>query len=103
MKSESEKRCIIDWLKWKYWRVRKKEKGQILNEVVERIGVCRKRAIRLLSREGRGRPVNRKKAGRKSTYQDEAFKDALRKVWRESKYMCRRNRTFYHAEVATCA
>jgi hypothetical protein len=49
MASQLEKRCIITVLKERYRRVGRREKGEILTELCNRLSVGRKHAIRLLS------------------------------------------------------
>lgn len=53
--------------------------------------MCRKTAIRLLSRRRKGRPAIPRKAGRKPKYQGVEFGLALKSLWKESGYMCERN------------
>jgi len=57
-----EKRCIIDVLKSKHRRAKKKVKGEIITELSERLSVGRKHAIKLLSSKKSGRP---KKGGKR--------------------------------------
>ena len=90
MKSGIEKRCIIGMLRDRHRRSGKKEKGEIINELCEKLEVGRKHAIRLLASEKVGRPKNPVKRGRPGRYQDKAFKDALRRVWKIVRYPCGR-------------
>ena len=87
---EEEKRCILALLRERHRRGSKKEKGRIITEVCERFSVGRKHAIRLLSAERVGRPRNSAGRGRPGKYQDKAFKDALRRVWKVVRYPCGR-------------
>ena len=90
MKSELEKRCIIDMLRNRHRRCKKKQKGEIITELCEQLRVGRKHAIRLLSSDKVGRPKNPAKRGRPGKYQDKAFRDALRLVWKITRYPCGR-------------
>jgi len=86
----TEKRFFISTLRERYRRASKKKKGEILDEVEEQLSVSRKHAIRLLSRNDSGRPRNPVKRGRPGKYKDPEFKQALRKVWKLTRYMCSR-------------
>lgn len=90
MRSELEKRYILGVLKERHRRAGRHQKGEIIGEVCQQFGVCRKHAIRLLGAREPGRPGNPGKHGRPSRYQDKAFKDALRKVWKIVRYPCGR-------------
>lgn len=85
-----EKRCLIEVLGVKYRRSNKKVKGEVLNELCERLSVCRKHAIRLLSPKPPGRPLKPFKRGRPSKYRDAEFIAALRIVWKVMRYACGR-------------
>jgi hypothetical protein len=89
--NQLEKRCLIEVLKSRYRRARKKEKGEIITELSERIGVGRKQSQRLLSNHDVGRPRNPLQRGRRSKYRDAEFVSALKLVWRITKYMCARH------------
>ncbi len=91
MSNKIEKDILIDYLSSKYRRVRKKHKAEIINEVMTKLGVCRKHASLLLRPKTTGRPCKGDKRGRPSKYQREDFKVALRRVWRAAKYMCGRS------------
>lgn len=86
-----EKRCFIEDLRSRYGRSKKEAKGRILDMLEECLGVGRRQAKRLMESQGVGRPRNRKRAGRRGKYQDREFKQALRRVWREMRYMCSRH------------
>lgn len=90
MKSAVEKRCIVEVLRVRHRRARKKQKGEIITELCEQLSVSRKYAISLLSPLEVGRPKKSCKRGRPSKYQDKPFKDALRKVWKVARYQCGR-------------
>ena len=90
MLSALEKQCIIKILKERHRRAKKRQKGEVISELCERLSVGRKHAIRLLSAESVGRPGNPGRRGRPSRYQDREFKDALRRVWRIVRYPCGR-------------
>jgi len=89
--NQLEKRCLIEVLKSRYRRARKKEKGEIITKLSERIGVGRKQSQRLLSNHDVGRPRNPLQRGRRSKYRDAEFVSALKLVWRITKYMCARH------------
>lgn len=91
MASELEKRCIVETLRSRYRRARKGEKGEILTELCKRLSVGRKHAIRLLAAQSVGRPKNPTRRGRPSRYRDFEFIQALRLVWKTTKYMCGRH------------
>jgi hypothetical protein len=44
-----EKRCIVEVLRYKYRRGNKRERGRLLTVLMERLGVGRRQARRLLS------------------------------------------------------
>jgi hypothetical protein len=77
-------------LRERHRRCRKGLKGAIISELCELLGVCRKQAIRLLNESEVGRPRKPGKRGRPGKYQDKAFKDALRKIWKMTRYPCGR-------------
>ena len=85
-----EKRCFIEVLGLRYRRARKKAKGRVLDELCERLGVTRKWGIRLLSARGAGRPRKPDKRGRPPEYHGGEFIQALRLVWKKTRYMCGR-------------
>jgi hypothetical protein len=81
----------ISWLRRRYKEAKRKEKTEILTEVVERFSVGRRQAKRLMNEEstrGRSKPSQR---GRPSKYQDPEFIKALRVVWKSTKFMCSRH------------
>lgn len=88
---ELVRRSLLEHLRPRYHRSSKKEKGEIITEVVERLSVCRKRAIRLLAKQKAGRPKKSPARGRPSCYSDGEFQRALRLVWKETGYMCGRH------------
>jgi hypothetical protein len=90
MVCREEKLSIVGFLRDKHRRALKKEKGVIIDELCNRIGCTRKHAIKLLSRNSVGRPVKPGRRGRPGKYQDKAFKDALRIIWRLTKNLCGR-------------
>lgn len=88
MESGIEKRCIIELLRNRYRRAQKKEKGIIIDELIAKLDVSRKHAIRLLNPQNIGRPRKPGKAGRPSKYRDYEFVQALRLTWRIMLQMC---------------
>lgn len=80
----------IELLRYRYRWYSKKRKGEVLDELQERFLVDRKYLVRLLGRRKGGRPKNPNKGGRPSKYGDAAFQQALRKMWKVTKYMCGR-------------
>ena len=90
MTSTIEKQCILKVLRARYERGGKLHKSAIITELCERLSVGRKHAIRLLNSHAVGRPRNPYKRGRPGKYQDKAFKDALRKIWKITRYPCGR-------------
>lgn len=89
--NELEKRCIIEVFRTKYQRAGKRVKGEILSEVMRRLGVGRRQARRLLSVLRRvGRPRIGQRRGRPSKYGSTEFRAALRVVWTLSGFMCSR-------------
>jgi len=87
-----EKRCLVEVLKSRYRRARKKQKGEVITELSDRLGIGRKQSQRLLSSiQEAGRPRNPLKRGRRSKYRDAEFISALKLVWRTTKYMCARH------------
>jgi hypothetical protein len=83
---EIEKSVFLEPLRWKYHRVSKKEKGEILDEVCHRLGCHRKHATRLLRAENLKRKPKGKKRGRRSKYDSPEFLRALRKLWAETEF-----------------
>lgn len=80
----------VRWLQRRYAAARREEKGRLLNEVEERFSVCRRQAKRLVTTTDRSgcKPGKR---GRPSKYGDRPFLDALRLLWKTSRYMCSRH------------
>lgn len=83
-------------IRLRYLNGNRKSKDEILKSLELLHGYHRKSAIRLLRQElnrmlsSKPRKVV-KKRGAKSFYQDQKFKDALRRVWKELDFMCSRN------------
>ena len=90
MKSKAERAVILLILRERHHRGSKKEKGVIITEACKELSVSRKHAIRLLRGPGVGRPKNPGKRGRPGIYQDKAFRDALRKIWKIIRFLCGR-------------
>ena len=90
MQSELEKRSIVETLRSKHRRAGKSGKGLIIDELCERLSVCRKHAIRLLSGNGVGRPRKPGRRGRPSQYRSPEFISGLRLVWAKMRYPCGR-------------
>lgn len=90
MKSAVDKRRILGMLRERHRRCRKGLKGGIITELCELLEEGRKQAIRVLNESEVGRPGKPGKRGRPGKYQDKAFKDALRKIWKITRYPCRR-------------
>lgn len=86
-----ERRRYLEWLGKEYRRGGKEKKGEILTQVSERLGVCRRQARRLLAAKEVGRPKKLSRRGRPGRYQDSEFKDALKLMWRTCRYMCSRH------------
>ena len=87
---EPVKRWILESLREKYHRVRKKEQGAILDEVQRHLCCHRKHAVRVMNEASGGKPKKLKR-GRKSKYDSPEFLRALHKV--------RRVMEFRNAEV----
>lgn len=86
-----EKRSILEFLRSKYRRTKRKpEKVGILDEVVKLLEVGRRQAKRLMAIREPGRPKNPDRRGRPGKYQDSEFKQALKEVWATTHYMCGR-------------
>lgn len=85
-----EKEYYIKGLRERYRKARKGRKGEILTEVGSALGVSRRQARRLMEPEAAGRPRKPGKRGRRGKYQDREFTEALRTVWRLSRFMCSR-------------
>lgn len=83
-----EKHYYIKNLRYTYKRSKKSNKGKILDEIVARLSINRKSAIRLMSSKAAGRPKSPIKRGRPGKYQNQEFIQSLKKVWRLSGYMC---------------
>jgi hypothetical protein len=88
---EAIKRNLISRLKERYASSSKHEKGKILSQVELSLGVCRRQARRLLGSSRRGRPRKKDGRGRPGVYRDAEFVNTLRRVWKESYYMCSRH------------
>lgn len=86
-----EKVSYISYLKSKYKRANRSKKTEILTEIQDRLSCTRKHAIRLMNTISFGRPKSPIKRGRPGKYQDKEFKQALRKVWKLSGYLCSRS------------
>jgi len=80
----------IEVLKYRYRRMSKKRKGEVLKELEERFFVDRKYLMRLLACKQGGRPKTPAGKGRPSKYGDAKFQAALRKVWKITYFMCGR-------------
>lgn len=77
------KSILIESFRWKYHRSGKKVRGEILDELEERLKLHRKYIVRLL-KEAQELPKKlkpNKKRGRKSKYDDPEFLKALRGLW----------------------
>lgn len=85
-----ERLSIIDVLRSQHRRASKLRKGEIITETCERLNVCRKQAIRLLSPKNVGRPKKPVGRGRPSKYQDAEFVKALKLFWKLSRFVCGR-------------
>jgi len=88
--TEIEKSEWFRRFKIRYLQSSKREKKELLNSVESTLGIHRKSAIRLLRRKiaGRKPKINR---GRKSKYDCPKFINALRYIWKQTKYMNSRN------------
>lgn len=85
MKARKE---IIEKQAGKYRKASKKEKTAMLNAVCSATGLSRDRAARILHGEKpKGGEKNRKKPGRRTTY-DSAVRQALRKIWVYMDFAC---------------
>ena len=84
-----EKRCFLDVLRAKYVKAKKKGKGAILDEVISKLSVSRKHAIKLMRPSEVGRPAKLSKGGRPSKYKNNPeFLNALKVLWRVMKHPC---------------
>ena len=84
-----EKRCFLDVLRTKYVKAKKKGKGAILDEVISKLSVSRKHAIKLMRPSEVGRPAKLSKGGRPSKYKNNPeFLNALKVLWRVMKHPC---------------
>jgi len=81
----------ISWLGRRYKLSSRKQKSEILTEVVERFSVGRRQAKRLMSGDFRGGKKKAAKRGRPSKYQEACFMKALRLAWKSTKFMCSRH------------
>lgn len=81
----------ISWLRRRYGDSSRKEKSEILNEVVERFSVCRRQAKRLMAAKNGSVKPQTSKRGRPSKYSDPEFIKALRLIWKTTKFMCSRH------------
>ena len=66
--------------RYRYEKLSKKQKGEILDEIQEKLGVCRRQALRLVKKREQGRP-KKKRVGRRSKYQSIEFKKAFKEIW----------------------
>lgn len=85
-----EKYCFLEPLRYKYKEAKKKEKGAILDSVQECLELSRRQARRLMEGRNVGRPKNPGKAGRRGKYQDLAFRQSLKEVWKKMHFVCSR-------------
>jgi hypothetical protein len=85
--NQVEKQCVISIFQARYSHGGKKEKGQILDEVCERLRVGRRQARRLLEKRPPGRPRKPETRGRPRKYGDPEFTRALRGLWKTTRYM----------------
>ena len=88
MKREIEEKA--EWLrlfKDKYRKARKSGKIKLLDELISVHGMHRKSAIRLMANRKGGRKTEGLRRGPKPRYQGKEFVQALRQVWRETKFM----------------
>ena len=83
-----ERANVIGYLGARYRRSAKAGKGEILRELEERLGIGRRQARRLLSPGEPGRPKKPDMRGRPSKYGDVEFRQALKGMWRTTRYMC---------------
>jgi len=86
-----KKQCLIEFLRPKYQVCGKKKRGEILDELVESLGVCRRQARRLMEPKPVGRPRKLDGRGRPSKYGVPGFEAALRFIWKKTRYMCSRH------------
>ena len=89
-------REYIAAVRGRYLKANKVDKGKILEEFVQVAGYHRKAAIRLLHRDGSGRPSKRR--GRQRRYGNEVV-DALRRVWEASDRLCSKRLKPFLAEL----
>lgn len=85
--NKEEKETYLFIQRYKYGKLNKKQKGKILDEIQEKLGVSRRQALRLVKKREQGRPVKRR-AGRRSKYQRDDFKKALKEIWMLHDYSC---------------
>ena len=76
-KEEKEYYLLVQ--RYRYEKLSKKQKGEILDEIQEKLGVSRRQALRLVKKREQGRP-KKKRAGRRSKYQSDEFKKALKEI-----------------------
>lgn len=81
------KQCHLNRLRSRYSRSSKGEKGEILREVQEFLGVGNRQARRTMQPQKVGRP-SKSARGRPGIYQDKDFQNALRMTWKYTNYMC---------------
>ena len=82
-----EKEYYLFVQRYRYEKLSKKQKGEILDEIQEKLGVCRRQALRLVKKREQGRP-KKKRVGRRSKYQSIEFKKALKEIWVLHDYAC---------------
>lgn len=71
----------------RYRKANRSGKKSLLDELISVHGMHRKSAIRLMAVRRAGRKAEGKPRGPKPRYQAKAFTEALRQVWRETKFM----------------
>ena len=88
MKREIDEKA--EWLRLfreRYRKAKKSGKNKLLDELLSVHGMHRKSAIRLMASKGVGRKSEGLQRGPRPKYQDKEFIEALRQVWRETKFM----------------
>jgi len=85
MMSKKSKAEVIAAVRERYWKAKKTQKSQILDELVATTGYNRKYAINLLRHEKR--KTSHKKPGRKKVYRGDVVK-ILEQIWEWSGYIC---------------
>ncbi|MCC6221330.1 MAG: integrase, partial [Deltaproteobacteria bacterium] len=84
----------ISWFCKRYENSNRREKGELLSEIETRFLVSRRHAKRLMIGDlcsEAERKTKTGKIGRPSKYQDKAFLDALRFMWKTTRFMCSRH------------